>query len=239
MTMRRSLIMLAAAATAFHFAASVASAQSKSPFDPRLMRERSDSFAIVVQGAPRGFMKESITARPGGFRLTSQQALGTMMSQETQVDFTGSLEMQEVRQSGTARGMEMKIGVAYASGRATGTATTPGPQGMKSITVDAAFPAGAVDDNVLMSLLPTLELTPGATHAVPVFASGKGTLATMTLTVGARETVTVLAGSFEVHPVSLTGGDVPVTFFVSAAAPRRVVKMTMPGSPLSFELARP
>ena len=57
MTMRRSLIMLAAAATAFHFAASVASAQSKSPFDPRLMRERSDSFAIVVQGAPRGFMK--------------------------------------------------------------------------------------------------------------------------------------------------------------------------------------
>lgn len=237
--MRPSLFVLAAAATVFHLAAPEASAQSKSPFDPRLMRERSDSFAIVVQGAPRGFMKESITARPGGFRLTSQQALGTMMSQETQVDFTGSLEMQEVRQSGTARGMEMKIGVTYASGRATGTATTPGPQGMKSITVDAEIPAGAVDDNVLMSLLPTLELTPGATHAVPVFASGKGTLATMTLTVGARETVTVLAGSFEVHPVSLTGGDVPVTFFVSAAAPRRVVKMTMPGSPLSFELARP
>jgi hypothetical protein len=132
--------------------------------------------------------------------------------------------------------MEMKIDVAYGGGRATGSATTPGPQGMKSITVDAALPPGAVDDNALMALLPTLELTEGATVRVPVFASGKGTAATMTLTIGAREPVTVPAGTFDAYPVAMTGGDAPVTFYVSTGTESRVVKMTMPGSPISFEL---
>lgn len=54
--------------------------------------------------------------------------------------------------------------------RAPGSATTPA--GMKSIEVDAEFPSGAVDDNVLMALLPTLTLTPGSTHVVRVFAMG-------------------------------------------------------------------
>lgn len=213
----------------------IASAQS--PFDAARLVPRADSFAILVQGTPRGFMREAVTAREGGFRLVSRQVLGTMMEQDTEVDFTATLQMQDVRQRGTARGQAMKIEVRYAEGRATGSATTPGPQGMNSLTVDAELPKGAVDDNVLMALLPTLTLTAGSRYEVPVFASGKGSAKTVTLEVGAMEKITVLAGTFDAHPIVMTGGDAPVTFHVAALPSPRVVRMTIPGSPLSFELA--
>lgn len=212
-------------------------ASAQSPFHAARLVPRADSFAILVQGTPRGFMREAIVARDGGFRLVSRQVLGTMIEQDTEVDFTATLQMQDVRQRGTARGQAMKIEVRYAQGRATGSATTPGPQGMNSLTVDAELPNGAVDDNVLMALLPTLTLDAGRRYEVPVFASGKGSARTVTLEVGALEKVTVLAGTFDAHPIVMTGGDAPVTFHVSALPSPRVVRMTMPGSPLSFELA--
>jgi hypothetical protein len=222
---------------ALPLAAPAAGAQGSAHFAAARLAARSDSFAILVQGTPRGYMKEKIEKTADGFRLTSDQSIGGMMSQTTEVVFSPALEMRSVKQTGEARGMAMKIDVSYAGGRATGAATTPGPQGLKTIEVNAEVPAGAVDDNVLMSLVPTLTLTPGATYKVAVFASGQGTLREMTLTVGEKEPVTVLAGSFEAFPVTLTGGPIPVTAYVTVGAAPRMVKLTMSGSPLSFELA--
>ena len=227
---------LALLLVALPFGAQRAGAQASSPFASARLAVRSDSFAIMVQGTPRGFMKETIEKTADGFRMTSVQSMGQMMSQSTEVAFSPALEMRSVMQTGEARGMAMKIDVRYEAGRATGAATTPGPQGMKTIDVNAEFPVGTVDDNVLSALVPTIPLTPGATYKVPVFASGQGTLKEMTLTVGPKESVSVLAGSFEAWPVKLEGGAIPVTLYVTAGATPRVVKLAMAGSPLSFEL---
>jgi hypothetical protein len=59
----------------------------------------------------------------------------------------------------------------------------------------------------------------------------------MTLTVGARETVTVLAGA-SVHPVSLTGGDVRSLLRLGRRASARGQDDDARVA-LSFELARP
>lgn len=222
---------------ALPLAAPAAGAQGNPHFAPARLAVRSDSFAILMQGAPRGFMKETLTRTADGFRLTSVQSIAGMLSQSTEVDFSPALEMRSVRQTGEARGMAMKIDVSYAAGRATGAATTPGPQGLKSIEVNAEFPDGAVDDNVLMSLVPTLTLTPGASYKVPVFASGQGSLREITLTVGDKESVSVLAGSFEAFPVTVSGGPVPVTAYVAVGESPRVIKLVVSGSPLTFELA--
>ncbi len=209
---------------------------AQSPFDAARVVARSDSFAVMVQGRQVGGIRETIAAADGGFRLTSVQALAGM-NQSTEVRFSKSLAMTSVRQEGQARGQAMKIEVTYAGGRARGTATTPGPQGMKTIAVDTTVPAGAVDDNALQALLPALPLGAGRSFQVPVFASGQGTSKVMTVAVSGSESVTVPAGTFEAWKVDVTGGQVPVIFWISKTSPR-VVKLGFAGAPMAFELVK-
>ncbi|MBK8247598.1 MAG: DUF3108 domain-containing protein [Gemmatimonadetes bacterium] len=211
-------------------------AAAQSQFDAARLVPRSDSFAVTVQGRQVGGIRETIEKTATGYRLVSVQSLAGM-NQSTEVHFSRALAMTSVKQEGQARGQSMKIDVAYGRGRAKGTATTPGAQGMKTIAVDTTVPAGAVDDNVLQSLLPALPLGAGKTFQVPVFASGQGTSKVMTVTVSGSESVTVPAGTFEAWKVDVAGGQVPVTFWVSRTDPR-VVKMGFAGAPMAFELVK-
>lgn len=211
-------------------------AAAQSPFDAARLLPRSDSFAVTVQGRQVGGIRETLEKTADGYRLVSVQSLAGM-NQSTEVLFSRTLAMTSVKQEGQARGQSMKIGVAYGRGRAKGTATTPGPQGMKTIAVDTTVPPGAVDDNALQSLLPALPLGAGKTFQVPVFASGQGTSKVMTVTVSGSESVTVPAGTFDAWKVEVAGGQVPVTFWVSRTDPR-VVKMGFAGAPMAFELVK-
>jgi hypothetical protein len=209
---------------------------AQSPFDPARLVPRTDSFSVVMGGRAIGSIRESIERTADGFRLTSSQQMAGM-SQSTEVSFTRALAMRSVRQNGSARGVEMKIAVDYANGRAKGTATTPGPAGVRSIVVDTTVPSGAVDDNLLQGLLHTLPLAAGKSFTVPLFASGDGVSKEVTITVAGDQTVTVPAGTFETWRLEVTGGQVPVSFWVSKKDPR-VVKLGFAGAPLSFELVR-
>jgi hypothetical protein len=159
------------------------------------------------------------------------------MSQRTVVEFSRGLAMTSVRQTGQAGGQNMDIKVVYAGGRARGSATTPGPQGMKTITVDTVVPRGVVDDNALQTMLPTLPLAAGKVFTIQVFASGQGNTTSLTATVKGSEMITVPAGSFDSWKVDVTGAEVPVTFWVAKQVPR-VVKLGFAGAPMSFELTK-
>lgn len=211
-------------------------AKAQSSFDPARLVPRSDSFAVVVQGRAVGGVRETIERTADGYRLTSSQAMAGM-SQVTSVDFSKTLEMRAVRQTGQVRGSEMKIDVTYDKGRAKGSATTPGPQGLKSIVVDTTVPRGAVDDNLLQGLLHTLPLGEGKSFSIPVFSSGQGSTTMMTARVAGAESVTVPAGTFNAWKVEISGGPVPVQFWVSKAQPR-VVKLGFGAAPMAFELVK-
>ena len=60
----------------------------------------------------------------------------------------------------------------------------------------------------------------------------------VTLTVAGTERVTVPAGTFETYRVDQTGGDAPLTFYVTTAAPHRVVRITFAGQPIEMVLAK-
>ncbi len=207
-----------------------------SPFDAKRLVPRSDSFVVMIQGRAVGGVRETLETTSTGFRLLSTQALGGM-SQSTEVRFSRTLAMSSVKQTGQARGQRMAIDVSYAEGRARGNATTPGPKGTKSITVDTLVPPGAVDDNALQALLPSLPLGEGKTFTVQVFASGEGSAKAMQVAVTGHESVTVPAGTFDAWKLAVTGGSVPVTFWVSLTEPR-VVKLGFTGAPMSFELVK-
>ena len=211
-------------------------ATAQSPFDARRLTPRSDSFAVFMQGRAVGGMRETIVRTPEGYQLTSAQQMAGM-SQTTLVTFSPTLEMRGVKQTGKVRGADMSIDVTYAKGRAIGSATTPGSQGLKTIAVDATMVSGAVDDNLLQGLLHTLPLAAGKTFVVPVFSSGTGTTASLTITVTGAETVTVPAGTFDAWKLDISGGQVPVQFWVTRKSPR-VVKLGFAGAPMSFELVK-
>jgi multimeric flavodoxin WrbA len=60
----------------------------------------------------------------------------------------------------------------------------------------------------------------------------------MTLAVTGEESVTVPAGTFAVYRAELTGGPQPLTFFVTKEAPFRLVKVSVPGTPIEIQLIR-
>ena len=71
-----------------------------------------------------------------------------------------------------------------------------------------------------------------------VFDASEGTTMPLTVEVAGVEEVTVPAGTFAAFRVEITGGQQPVTLYVSQDAPRRVLKMQPAGQPITIELAQ-
>jgi hypothetical protein len=208
------------------------------PLDASKLAARTDSFTIMVQGNPFGFQKSTLTKTDDGFLFVEEAQIGPIMSQKTEVALSGAGETRKVTQAGKVQGQDMTIDVTVANGRATGSATTPGPQGMKSVTVDTEVPGGIIDDNGLTALIPALPWSGTSSWSFPVLASGDGAVKTYTLKVTGTESVTVPAGTFESFVVALSGGQQPVTLYITTEAPHRVVKMTVAGAPIEMVRAK-
>jgi zinc protease len=199
---------------------------------------RSDSFTVMVQGNPFGWQRSTLAKTDSGFTYTDESVIGPIAQQTTVVTFTDKIEMQAVKQTGKVQGQDVSIDVAYASGRAKGSAISPTPQGLQPITVDAEVPAGVLDDNALLAILPALKWSPTAKFTLPVFRSGQGKLQQLTLAVSGTETITVPAGALEVYKVDVAGGERPSTFYVTTAAPHRLAKIAVAGAPIEIVLAK-
>ena len=202
------------------------------PFDASKLVARTDSFSILVQGNPFGYQRSTLAKGADGFQYVEESQIGPILTQKTEVTLSGTGEVRKVTQAGKVQGQDMKIDVVVADGRATGSATTPGPQGMNTVTVDTEVPAGIIDDNGLTALLPALPWSADATWSFPVLSSGEGTVKTYTLKVTGTESVTVPAGTVETYKVEMSGGQQPVTMYITTAAPHQVMKITVAGAPI-------
>jgi zinc protease len=209
------------------------------PLDLARLVPRNDSFTVMVQGRPFGYQRAVLERTADGLRYTEETAIPAAGVQQTTTLTLGTDgSMREVHQTGKAQGQDTKIDVTYAAGRAKGSATTPAQGGPKTVAVDTTVAPGTLDDNAIQALLPALPWTAGARWTAPVFASGLGTSLTMTLAVAGEESVTVPAGTFQVFRAELTGGPQPVTFYVTKAAPFRLVKVAIAGTPIEMQLAK-
>jgi hypothetical protein len=109
---------------------------------------------------------------------------------------------------------------------------------MKTVTVDTEVPSGIIDDNTVTALIPALPWAADASWTFPVLSSGDGTVKTYTLKVTGTESVTVPAGTFEAYTVSMSGGQQPVTMYITTAAPHQLVKLTVLGAPIEVVRAK-
>jgi zinc protease len=208
------------------------------PLDVSKLVARTDSFTILVQGNPFGYQKSTLEKTADGFRYVEESQIGPVLQQNTVIAMTATGEVRTISQTGKVQGQDTKIDVTVANGKATGSATTPGPEGIRTVTVDTEVPAGIIDDNAVSALLPALAWSPTASWTFPVLSSGEGTVKTYTMKVAGSETVTVPAGTFETYKVELTGGAQPVTMYVAAAAPHQLIKLTVTGAPVEIVRAK-
>lgn len=131
---------------------------------------------------------------------------------------------------GTWQGQPFESAVHVAKGRVTGTLVTPDELGgMRTVKVDAAAPEFLIlDEEVLMALLPTVDLAEGMKAEFPVLDYVTGNIRPLRITVGKPETVTVPAGKFEAFRVRAHSRHTGV-LHVTVASPRRVVKVVYEG----------
>jgi hypothetical protein len=162
------------------------------------------------------------------------------VSQQTTVRFDPrTATVQQVDQTGGAAGQTSEIHLTYADGRVRGTSVTPQPTGTpRSLAIDTAVAAGTYDDNALPVVIAALPLEAGRTLNVGVFSSNDATVKVMSVKVGAAESVTVPAGTFQAYRLDISGGQAPYVFYVTTGTPRRIVKIEIVGAPFVFELAQ-
>ena len=210
-----------------------------SALDPSRLVAGTDSFVVMMQGKPLGWQRSERIRRSDGWEVRDAIALIGVGEQESRVHFDTSLQERTLRQSGMMRGKPMAIALDFTAAsngvRVKGTADTPSnPAGI--VHLDTILPAGTIDDNAVMPLLFAVPWRDGMTLAIPVVASGKGTLEIKRLKVLGAESVTVPAGTFAVWRVQqdVPGGQ--VQYDITRAAPYRLVRMQQVGTPFEIVL---
>lgn len=223
-------VLLAGSILATPLAAQAAPASSLQ-FDTTAMLAAADTFEFRAGSRVVGRQVVTLERGPDGFVFREQTTM-PQGTQSTEVLIGPGLQMRKVTQEGEMAGQQLRINVSYSDGRATGDAQLAGPDGPRDVAVDAAVPAGVVDDNVLASLLPALPWRPGLSVTVPVFASGKNELSTYTLIAGEAVPIGIGSDTVEAYPVKVEGAGRPLIFYLRATAPHRLVRISLPGAPI-------
>ncbi len=211
-------------------------------FDPAQLVAGRDSFRVMVQGNPMGTYVAELVRGGDSIVVSELMSIPVIgLAQGGSVVLGRDLAVRTVRQSFAAGGQPVEATLRFAGGRVTGKAIQP-PQGpgMPAATrdVDTTLAADVYDSNQLSALLPALPLAEGATFTAQAYTASQNRVRTLTIRVEGTEDVTVPAGTFPVFRVSLTGGEQPLTLYVTRAAPRKVVKLEIVGTPLVIELVQ-
>jgi hypothetical protein len=225
--MRVPLLFAALLACSAH----LADGQQATQFPAVKLAEARDSFFIMVDARAVGTSIYTVAAAETGFVIKESTSMPGMGVQVTEIFTTEAGRPLKVVQTGRMAGQEVGLTLAYANGRATGTARVPGDQ---TVTVDAAVPENVVDDNMLQALLPLLPWTASSKWEVPIFSGGLNALNTQTLAVTDEVSVSIPAGDFDAYRVELSAPNGVVAFYLAKAAPHRILKIVPGGAPFQF-----
>jgi zinc protease len=121
------------------------------------------------------------------------------------------------------------------NGRIVGSAQMPEQAG-GSKTYDAEMVPGTAWSMMEEVMLATADLEEGKTIVIPVFNTSTGAVGAVTYKIGAVESVTVPAGTFQAYRVESTGGSSNLVLWLRVDAPHVIVRQEIVGQPLVSEL---
>jgi hypothetical protein len=192
----------------------------------------------MVQGNALGASVVSVEAKNGGWTMSENtNVMNGMIAQRTTLESDAVLSPVSLQQGASMQGQQTKTDVAFAGGKAKGSAQTPSQTGPQTKAIDTDLPSGTIASDALQMVLPLFRWANNATFTVNVFNAGKGTVEPITLTVVGSESVTVPAGTFDSWKIEQKGGEAAVVFYL-AKAPKRLVKISPVGQPIELQLAK-
>ncbi|HEX6368805.1 MAG TPA: insulinase family protein [Longimicrobium sp.] len=202
-------------------------------FDASRLRPYTAEYEILAQGNPFGTATNTLAREGDGWKFTMSGSFGPV--QQTITAVWGPRWEPRTYSETYAGAFQGRADVRGENGRFTGTMEMP-PQAGGSKTFDAEAIAGAAWSQMDEAMLSTADLAEGKTIVIPVFNTSTGAVAPVTFAVGAAESVTVPAGTFQAHRVSSTGGSAATTIWLRADAPHIVVKQELVGQPIVVQL---
>jgi hypothetical protein len=211
--------------------------------DPAMLAPHTDSLAVNVQGREVGHMVTEVTRSGDSIIIREAFILAAFGVNQSSRMVLAATDLalrgytQDVNMAGQGGTTHLTYTGSRVQGRAFKAPQSPGAAGT-TVDVDTTLAEGVVDVNYLSTVLGALPLAPGAEFTVTTFDPSDGATRVMTVSAAGPENLTVPAGTFSVYRVSLSGGPQPVTFYLTAAGPRRMVKFEIAGAPLSVELVR-
>jgi zinc protease len=207
-------------------------------FDISQLKASRDSFVVMVQGNPLGTSVVSVEAKNDGWTFSENtNVMNGMIVQRTTLDNDGTLAPRSLQQGGSTQGQQTKTEIAFAGGKAKGSAQTPSQTGPQTKAIETDLPTGTIAADALQVALPLFRWADKATFSLNVFSAGKGTVEPVTLKVVGSESVKVPAGTFDCWKIEQTGGEASVVFYV-AKAEKRIVKIAPVGQPIELQLAK-
>lgn len=202
-------------------------------FDMARLRPVTLEYTFKAQGNPIGRSTSTLSQDGAGWKSLLELQFGAV--QQTITARWGA-EWHPIDYVETYAGaFDGRAEVRLADGRLTGSATMPAQAGGNK-TFDAAMVPGGAWSMMDEAMLSTAELAEGKTIVIPVFNTSTGAVAPVTFTVGAAQSVTVPAGTFQAFRVESAGGSSPLVLWLRADAPHVVVRQELVGQPLVSEL---
>ncbi|HET7024077.1 MAG TPA: hypothetical protein VFI39_02600 [Gemmatimonadales bacterium] len=195
-----------------------------------------DSFTVLVRSTPLGFRTVELDRVRSGWRYADVTQIGAFVLQRTEIDLDAAGAIRQVMQGGQVQGIDIRTSLTYRGGRAVGVTVAPAGGKAVTVTVNAAVPAGTVDDNAIPLYLSTLAWGSDTAWSFPAFVSGENALHTMRVHITDTATVDVPAGRFSTWVAELDGGPTAVRFFVTKSSPHRIVREELVGTPIEFVL---
>ena len=206
---------------------------SEERFDIARLRPAVLEYRFLAQGNPVGRSTATLSQDGAGWKSVTELSFGAVQQTITARWGAGWEPVDYVETYAGA--FEGRAEVRAENGRFTGSATMPAQAGGNK-TFDAAAVQGAAWSTMDEAMLSTADLAEGKTIVIPVFNTSTGAVGPVSFQVGAAESVTVPAGTFQAFRVSSTGGSSPVTLWLRADAPHVVVRQEVVGQPIVVEL---
>jgi hypothetical protein len=230
-------------------AGSTAAAARTTPaivFEAKRIPEVSDAYDVFMTQNGRSMQigQQTLTVGKdgGNFRMNGMVSAPAMGLSGTYTHAISATTLSGVAYMASQQfqGMNFDAMLTVSNGRVTGSTEVPGSSGTKTLKVDS--PTGAflmLEEDVLLVLLPSVDLATGMEGDFQILSHESGLIKTARITVGKVESVRVPAGAFDAFRVKVQKtGDKPDTYWVSVAAPRRVVKYVQAGESIEMRLAK-
>ena len=188
------------------------------------------TYDVLLQGQVFGEAVRSLEQVDEGWRLSSVTNIGPQsINQQVVVDM--NLGFVSVSSEAAMGAQSMTMNASREGDRIKGKAAAMGQEQ----AIDFAASPDLIISDALELALWVAVLEPGAEISLPVGVLQSGTTENVTLTVAAREEVTVPAGTFDAWRIEVAGSQ-PQTLWVRVDAPQIPLRITSAAQPIALEL---